>query len=242
MGLLLPILSLVGTAAGAGLNMAANVADTKAENDVVGQELSNQKKFQQRGTDAFQKNVQQNAGLGNAQQQIGQGASEAQKLYATLQGQSTGQPTGLMAPTQQGLVAQQGLTQQQNAAASQIPGLGNWQTQQNVGNILTNSTLGSINSESRDSAANLPALLQGASRTGAGLSGAGGILGSLGMLAGLGGGLSSSMANAPGLGGASAGATINGLDSMSPYSGAGRFIQGLYPQNYFGLSNNSPLG
>lgn len=201
MGLVLPLLALAGTAAGTGLSMAGNAQDTRAENNTVADELKRQQGFQQKGSQIYNQNVNKNLGAENAQTQMGQGSGAASALYSALQGAQNGaNGTGVTALSPQTSAVVQGKTGQSNDASAALQGYNQWQTQQGIGNTLTNSGLGINNQQSANDASTLPALLQGASHTGDSLTGLGSIASTLGMLAGLGGGLGGLGATALGAG------------------------------------------
>lgn len=186
MGLLLPLIALAGTAAGTGLSMAGNAQSARAMNNTANDELIRQQEFSKKGGQIYQQNLNQNVGVGNAQEQMGQGANHASALYQALQNAQTGgNSSGLTALNPQTQAQLQGRTGQSNDASSALQGYNSWQTQQGLGNQLAGTKLGVNTTQSQADAANLPFLLQGAGRAGESLQGLGSLFSTIGMGAGL---------------------------------------------------------
>lgn len=216
------------SAAGAGLGVASNAQDVRSEENTTKDALAAQKPFEQKGSQAFQSNVAQNAGAGNAQSQMAQGQNQALNMYRMLQSQGTGQGTGLTPQDSLTSAMTQGRLGQSNQADAAISGQGAWNTGVNVGNINTNSLLGVNNQQAQQMGAVTPYLLQDATHSGDSLAGIGSLLSSLGMLTGTYGAQNSNTQPSMTMGQSPFATTYANRPQplAGPYSYAGMFGQG----------------
>lgn len=189
-------------AAGTGLEMAGAKKAQGAENDQVAQELLRQKGYQQQATGVFNQSAGQSTSE-NAQKQMADSAQGSQSQYAQLQASPLNQQSASIAAQDPVTQARtQALIGQANTVQARLGGYGQWETNQQVKNLLAANQLGIIGGNAAQSARINPYEVQQASHAGDTMAGIGKLLGLAGSAVGAGGGLWSGLAtSAAGIGG-----------------------------------------
>ena len=218
--------TLIGLALGVGGAVVKEDAASKeqdAMNQAVQQQLNQQNAFAKQGTNLFQNSLSQSTPQAMGQQQ----AAGAQQVLGASKAAAL---TPLALPSNQGIQdqvssagqqAKNSLAQQSNA---QMQGYGNIGLSQYLKDLSTNSQLGVIGKQAQQSANVFPSVLQGAANSQGDLSALGSLLGTAGMLTGMG--------SASGLfGGAATAPTLAGVGLAN---NAGQLGQ-------FGMMANNPL-
>ena len=211
--------TLIGAAlslAGAGAQEVAASKTSGAMNDVMVQNMANQKKLQQQGQDVFQQSLAQSTPQA-AGQQLAQGQSQlmnaAQQAKVPL-----GLPTSALTTGDQS--ASNARAQLGQKAMADYGAYGQLGQAQQMKDREANNQIGLFNNQARFDNSMLPGELTAAQQEYSGLAGLGKVLGTAGMLTGLGSkmGLFSSPSVA-GFGNASTSAMTN--PNMGLFSGSG---------------------
>ena len=188
MGQLLSILPMIMGAGGTALTMNAKAQEQNNMNKALAVNQNMEANFQKAGDQTLQQHMDQSS-VGNANKEIGQGASDAMNKYAALQqtpaigvsGANTA-PTASQSVVSDDSKARTGLL---NEAAAPVQGLGDWQVQQWIDALKAKTKLGQINQGAERWNALLPAQLGAAQNSKAGEEGIGSLLSSLGNIAGV---------------------------------------------------------
>lgn len=179
-------LSLAGTGAG----IASSEIEKGNMNDVLQQQLNQQKKFQQQGTQVFQNSLGKST-PGAVKQDLAQG----QNQFLNAANQATSVPLGLpsSAATPEDQQAQQARAGLGAKAMSDFAGYSNIGQQQYLKDLDASSRLGVINQQAGQTSSLLGPELQNASQSMSGLSAFGNLLGAGGGLLGAYGSLKASL-------------------------------------------------
>lgn len=175
--------SLALTTGGAVANGVANSNIRGKMNNLVGQELARNQGFQKQASNVFNQSFA-NSTPAAAQQQIGQG----QRHLAGLIGNAQTVPITTSLPSISGTNDRDvsARTQMSNKETSNFGGYSNYGLQQYLKNLDTNANLGLIGNQAQQWANILPTQLQQAQQSQGGLQTLGSLLGTAGMLTGIG--------------------------------------------------------
>ncbi|MDE2097298.1 MAG: hypothetical protein KGL39_08655 [Patescibacteria group bacterium] len=169
--------------------MVANQDERNAMNDATAQQIAQQQAYQNKAMPLFQQSLAQSSpnAMAQQQQQGAQKVTNAQQQAAlvplALPSNVGSTNQSLQNVSNTGQAARNALAQ---ASDAQAQGYSNIGLQQGIKDLLTNSQLGLINTEAARSAQYFPQILEAAGQSEQGLSAAGGLLGSLGALLGVG--------------------------------------------------------
>lgn len=175
--------------AGTGLSLDASLGEQRNMNNAVNWELGQQQGFQKKATPVFQQSLAQStpqAMTGQqaaGQQQFLNASRNAALTPLSLPSQVSGQTDNASNIAYQGQQARNQLSQGNNAA---LQGYSNIGLQQYLKDLSANSQLGLINNQAQQTLGILPSLLQGAQQSRSGESAIGSLLGTAGLLTGLG--------------------------------------------------------
>lgn len=200
----LPYIALAASVAGTGMQMAGAAKARRAMESTRAEFAAKQKKLEERANAEFQANLDKNT-RGNVDRQLQAGEENRQNIWEDLNKtsqpiasalQATGSNTTNKSASRANAAAQ--TWNQLNAKSKSAGGaFGDWKTNQGIENADTAQKLGVTNNFSEGEARLLPLELDVASHSGDQLSAWGGIVGTLGSIAGGVGGLMSAGANAP---------------------------------------------
>lgn len=212
--------ALALTGAGAGTQLYAQNKAQGAMEDATQSELRRQREYQTKADQVFRQGLRQSES-GTAEQQIAQGQKQAldatrsaslPRLALPTTTNRPGQTTGNQANVS--YVGQDARNTMGSLANANLKGYGNYGVQQGLGNMDINNRLGVINNMSQRSQAVLPFELEQARNSQAMLQSLGSLLGTAGMLTGIG-----SMVAAPA--GATASQSANVLNEFNGIGQAG---------------------
>jgi hypothetical protein len=176
------LISAALSLAGAGAQEVAASKTSGAMNDVMAQNMTNQKKLQQQGQGIFQQSLSQSTPQA-AQQQLAQGQSQlmnaAQQARVPL-----GLPTSALTTGDQ--AASNARAQLGQKAMADYGAYGQLSQSQRMKDMNANDQLGLVNNQARFDNSMLAPELQAASQEYSGLAGVGKLLGTAGTLTGLG--------------------------------------------------------
>lgn len=184
----IPYIATAATLAGTGLSIASQQKAKSAMSKVRSDYAQQQSDLQRRATPIYEKNrLASSPESVNAQ--LAKGAAERGALVDALQQSS--QPIASALPATDDANSRRTATAGNawrnlvTGAGNELGSYGDWNTNQNVGNIDTNSKLGVINNEAQANARLFPTELGVASEKGDKLSGWGQLVSSLGTIAGM---------------------------------------------------------
>jgi hypothetical protein len=180
---LLPVAALALSGIGAGVSAYGNTVTQGKENDVITNQINQQKQNAAKGQQIFADSLSK-SGADVAKQTTTDAA--ANRLASYVGGQ--GKPSGFQASSPSNAVtdaATAGLIDQSNTARSKVGAESDFTFQQGIKNQDTNNLLKILGSQSGIDYSTLQPNLQQASTAGAPYNFAGSTLGSLGALAGL---------------------------------------------------------
>lgn len=223
------IAGLVLGGAGAGVNAYAGERTHGAMNSAVNQEMARNRGYQQQGQQVFQQSLDQSTPQA-AKQQIGQGQQQLAGLIQNAQAVplSASMPSNTLGDSGVNAQAQQAKTNMSNTAASNYGGYSNYGLQQYLKDMQAQNQLGVINQNARGWANVLPAQLQDAQNSQQGLQALGSLLGTAGLVTGLGSAMS-----APATGvSASQSANVLGEMNGTSYLGVPTFSFNQIPYPY----------
>lgn len=190
------ITAVVVGAGGAGMQMLGQQQSADAMQEATNQFNQKQRALQAQATPIFQKSANQDS-LASTQATMDAGAAQRNQLAGALQ--QSMMPSGMALPatttatgTPQGRAtniasaAGGARTALGSQAAARMGSMGDWQTNQQINQLLANSQLAPIESMSRENLNLFPTELQSASHAGDNLSQWGQLLGALGSVGMLG--------------------------------------------------------
>jgi hypothetical protein len=180
---------LILALAGAGLQYAGAKRAEDKSNDKLQAELARQAAYRQRAQAIASQNIT-TSGADTANTQIDEGATRRRQAYENTQSvplvSSAAAAPLQRSATSQSTQRQQGEQERSNQTRAGLMGYSEWELQQAIKNLLANQQLGLINNAAAGSQSVLPLELDAASHAGDSLAGAGQLLGTAGMMWGLG--------------------------------------------------------
>ena len=173
------LIALASAAAGTGMKMSAAADEQDAMNKVTNEAIARQTEFANKSKAVFNQNAE-NSTPEAFKNQLQQG----QQRYLDASKSAQDAPLALAAPVLGNKSDQQTQQRLGNQANAGFMGYSNPAIEQGVGNTLSNARMNSINQQAQGWANILPLQLQAARNSEQGLSSAGGLVSSLGSIAG----------------------------------------------------------
>lgn len=177
------IVAALAALAGAGTSYYGARKSQQEMEQAAGAEIKRQKRYQQEATAAQQQSFQQSTPF-VGEQQIEAGRQAALENYSRLNALPLSGAQAPFGQTEGSRVVTEGQNRLSNAARASLTGYNQWQLDQAIKNIRAQQALGIIGSNANQSTTLLPLELQSAQQAGAGTQALGGLISSLGGLAG----------------------------------------------------------
>lgn len=221
------IAGVLASAAGAGTQIVAGQDEKNKMNQAVASQLAQQQQYQKQGQSLVNENIAQNTAP-QADKDISAGTNNALSEYAKVNAipLTTSSSNGAIGGAQgkDSIIGQDASNKVglNNSSAAPLQGYNDWQVQQWIKNLQTNTGLSQIQRNSQNSASVLPLQLQSAQNSENGLSGFGSLLNTGGGLLGTYGAtrpVSSNAYSGTGLSSIVNGMGATPLGSMPNYSG-----------------------